>query len=332
MKRAIYSVVLMLIAVLLWQCARERVEPVSSGMAKELALLPPSTSGLAYLNLEKMRQSPFYEMMQDSLRNHMRQHREFDDFQEATGFDIREDVNEVYVAFDPDPRHRQGDFLMVAIANYDPQKLADYIKDRDEEGKLSTENYNDFELYRIGDKDYVFCFASANYMVGGKEEMVTAWLDNFKNGKGDAAAGKEIMERIKQVKYKNGGWFLMNTAHLMDKIMDEMGDQEHMQEHMRRFDALRSVQNVHMSMDVNNEIKFDGAGKFSDAEKAQLFHDAIKGALATVKLSLSGDRDAVDVINKIHIKTDHENVRIDGKMTRDDVEKIINHRRALAVR
>ena len=328
MKRAIYFVVLMLIAITLWQCARERVEPVSSDMAKELAMLPQSTSGLAYLNLEKMRRSPFYEMMQDSLRKQMRHHRELDEFQEATNFDIRKDVNEVYVAFDPNPSHYEGDFLMVAIANYDPQKLTDYIMDKDEEHKLSKENYNDFELYRIGDKDYVFCFASANYMVGGKEGMVTTWLDNFKNGKSDAAASKEVMERVKQVKYKSSGWFLMNTAHLMDKFMDEMGNPEQ----MRKFDALRSVENIHMSMDVNNEIKFDGAGKFSDAEKAQLFHDAIKGALATVKLSLSSDRDAVDVINKIHIKTDHESVRIDGKMTRDDVEKIINHRRVLAAR
>lgn len=327
MRKSIFFVLLILITVTLWQCARERMEPLSSGMAKELALLP-STSGLAYLNLGKIRQSPFYEMMQDSLRNHMRNHRELDEFQEATGFDIRKDVNEVYVAFDPDPRRHKGDFLLVAIANYDPQKLTDYIMSKDEEGRLTKENYNDFELYRIGDKDYVFCFASANYMVGGKEDMVTTWLDNFKNGKGDAAAGKEILERVKQVKYKNGGWFLLNTAHLVDKIMDEMGNQEQ----MSKFDALRSVENIQMSMDVNNEIKFDGAGKFSDADKAQLFHDAIKGALATVKLSLSNDRDAVDVINKIHIKTDRESVRIDGKMSRGDVEKLINHRRALAAK
>lgn len=328
MKRAIYSAVLMLIAIALWQCARERVEPVSSAMAKQLALLPQSASGLAYINLEKMRQSPFYEMMRDSMENRMRHDRDFEELVEATGFDFRKDVNEVYVSFDPNPQKHEGKFLVVAIGNYDPEKIMDFVAKKDEENKINEENYSDFTLYRVEDKEHVFCFANQNYAVGGHEQYVKSWLNNFKEGKADAAAGKELVERIKQLKYKDSAWMTMNTAALMDRVMDQMEQQENMQ----KFDALRAVQNVHFSVNVNDEISFDGTGNFSDAEKAQLFHDAIKGALATVKLSLSSDRDAVDVINKIHIKTDDSRVRVDGKMTREDVEKIISHRRALAVR
>jgi hypothetical protein len=328
MKRAIYSVVLTLIAISMWQCARERVEPVSSDMAQQLALMPQSTSGLAYINLEKMRQSPFYEMMQDSLRNRMRQHRELDEFAEATGFDIREDVREVYLSFDPNPQKREGNFLIVALGQYYPQKIMDYIAAQDSGDDLSEESYEDFKLYRIRNKEYVFSFVNENYMVGGKENFVKSWLDNFESGKTDETDNKKLAERVKELKYKSGAWFTMNTAALMDKVMDEIsghGD-------VRKYDALRAVQNVQFSMNVNDEIKFDGAGNFSDDEKAKLFHDAIKGGLATIKLSLSGDRDAIDVINKININTENSSVKVDGKMNREDVEKLMLHRKRLAAK
>jgi hypothetical protein len=296
-------------------------------MSKQLALMPQSSSGLGYINLEKMRQSPFYEMMQDSLRNRMRHHRELDEFAEATGFDLREDVKEMYLSFDPNPQKREGNFLIVAPGQYDPQKIMDYIAAQDNEGDLSRESYEDFELYRLRHKEYVFSFVNENYMVGGKENLVKSWLDNFKSGNAESGS-QELAERVKQLKYKNGAWFTMNTAAMMEKVMDEIDQYDK----TRRFDALRAVQNVQFSMNVNDEIKFDGAGNFSDTEKAKLFHDAIKGGLATIKLSMSGDRDAIDVINKINISTENNSVKVDGSMSREDIEKLMMHRKWLAAR
>jgi hypothetical protein len=76
----------------------------------------------------------------------------------------------------------------------------------------------------------------------------------------------------------------------------------------------------------------EGSGRFDNADNALLVRDAVKGALATLKLSFSGDRDAVDVVNKIDISTDQREVHMKAVFTRDDLQRIIKHRPGLALR
>ena len=101
---------------------------------------------------------------------------------------------------------------------------------------------------------------------------------------------------------------------------------------MKQFGALRAVQDVQFSVDVNDAIKLDGEGNFSDAQNAELFHDAVKGALATLKLSVSDDRDAVDVMNKVNISTGNNSVKVNLEMSKADVEKLMQRGRGLAMR
>lgn len=334
MKRLTYLPFLLFTALLLWQCARERPQAISAEMTRQLALLPLSDisgetpAGLGYINLERMRQSAIYTMLQDSLRERMHGEKELDELAEATGFDFRKDVKEVYLAFEPGPQRRAGNFLAAAIGKYDSQRIMDFVA-RENTGKpITPESYNGVTLYRVEDKPFVLGFADESYAVGGKEQWVKSWLDNFRAAKSDVTLDPDLAERLKPLKYKNGAWFVMDPTHLVNALMDEMREDTD----ARRLEVLRAVRSLNFSLDMGEEIKFDGLGQFTDAEKAKLFQDLVKGALATVKLSLSGDRAAIDVMNKIHVKTDGKNVRVDGKMSRKDLEKLMQHQHGLALR
>lgn len=334
MKRLTYLPFLLFTALLLWQCARERPQAISAEMTRQLALLPLSDisgetpAGLGYINLERMRQSAIYAMMQDSLRERMHGEKELDELAEATGFDFRQDVKEVYLAFEPGPQRREGNFLVAAVGKYDSQRIMDFVA-RENTGKpITPEIYNDVTLYRVEDKPFVLGFADETYAVGGKEQWVKSWLDNFRAAKSDVTLDQDLAERLKPLKYKNGAWFVMDPTQLVNALMDEMREDAD----VRRLEVLRAVRSLNFSLDMGEEIKFDGLGQFTDAEKAKLFQDMVKGALATVKLSLSGDRAAIDVMNKIHLKTDGKNVRVDGKMSRKDLEKLMQHQHGLALR
>jgi len=76
-------------------------------------------------------------------------------------------------------------------------------------------------------------------------------------------------------------------------------------------------------MEATDKLLFDGKGEFSDAQNAELFHDAIKGMIATVKISVSGDREAVDVFNKIKIDQDRNWVTGKFEMSKEDIEKLL---------
>jgi hypothetical protein len=79
-------------------------------------------------------------------------------------------------------------------------------------------------------------------------------------------------------------------------------------------------------------MKFHALGQFEDAEKAGLFRDAMKGFVATAKLSMSEDRDAIDILNKIKIDTKKDEVVIQFKMSQEDIDKLKEKRKAWAIK
>ncbi len=334
MKKAFYFVILLLVSTLLWQCVQEKKEALTADMRQELVLLSnlehqeKPFAGFAYMNFSKIRQSPFYEMIVDSLRTRMHKNKDFEEFAEASGFDLREDVDQVYVAFDTPQKRHEENMLIVAIGNYNVDKIEHYIAEEDREHKLVKEKYNEFTIYRIEDKDNVFCMANQNYAVGGKVNLVKSWLNNFKAGSESVSIEPELLARIEQIQYKSGAWVVMNAGAMVSQFMDRYSEDSR----ANRFSALRSIKNVHLSMNVDEKFRVSGIGQFTDEEKAGLFRDAIKGALATLKLSMSDDREAVDVVNKVNITKKDSDVRVQFEMTKTDVEKLIQRQRKFARR
>ena len=95
--------------------------------------------------------------------------------------------------------------------------------------------------------------------------------------------------------------------------------------------AMKSIEKVSFSMNVNDYLNIDAAGHFSDSEKAELFHDSIKGMLSIAKLAVSTDRDAVDVLNKFDISVKDNVVHVDVELSKADFEKLQKQRSGMAM-
>ncbi len=326
MKKALNFLTVILATVFLSQCSGgDYAQGVSADMEAQLALLPDNTNGLAYINLDKMRESVFYEMALDSMEDRINDDEEFQELVDATGFDLRKDVNEVFVVFDPNAKKRDASVLAMVNGKFDEDRIMEFVQKKDEDQKVRSENYGEFTLYSGDNTDKVLCFASETQAVAGNETLVKTWLDNFKAGKSNV--NNDLLARLETIKYKNGAWFTIDAQNIVDEMMDGIDDAN-----FKQFGALRKVKNVQFSVDVNDAIKLDGEGNFSDAQNAELFHDAAKGALATLKLSVNHDRDAVDVMNKVNIYTSDSSVKVNFEMTKADVEKLMQRSRGLAMR
>ena len=102
MKKWIKAVILLLAGcMLLLHCGNDGFEGVSSDVANQFSQMPESVSGLAYVNMDQVRKSLFYEMITDSMEMHINEDEEFRDLVDATGFDFRRDIDEVYIGFNP---------------------------------------------------------------------------------------------------------------------------------------------------------------------------------------------------------------------------------------
>lgn len=323
MKKVISVFAVLMMALLLSQCSGDRPQALTGDMNRYLSMMPDQ-AGLAYMNVASLRDTDFYREFTDSMDIHM-ENRELREIMEATGFDIRRDINEIYISFAASEQRRNASALVVVVGKYDPDKIMDYIKDKDEEHRLASEDHNGFTIYS-GDNhrnEGVFSFADNNHIVAGNEAQVKQWLDNFKSGNGNSANS----DRVKAIKYKNGMWVSLDADEMVDEIMDEFGKNMP----MNRMGALEKIEKLNLSMHVKKDIRMDGSGIFADAENAELFHDALKGMLATVKLAVSQDRDAVDVINKIEISTKGNQVRIDASLSRQDIEKLKQRSNSMAL-
>ena len=315
MKKAIVVLVsIMLLGALLWQCERG-VTPVSSAMKKELSRLPESAIGMTYVNVSKIRQSEFFGAFEEEFQSKLSHDKDYRDFTEATGFDFTEDVNEMFITFAPGESRRDKKFLAIIKGNFDEDKIIEFVSAKDSRNELKSETHGDYTVYRVEEKPVRFSFPDEETLIVGVEEYVTSWLD------GDKSTDKWI-ERMGKMRYKNGICATLDAKTMIHDIMLEVNEWGE----GKRLQALKSVEDVYFSMEATDEILFEGKGKFSDVQNAELFHDAIKGMIATVKISVSGDRDAVDVFNKIKISQDGNWVTGNFKMSKEDIKKLMKTR------
>jgi hypothetical protein len=324
MKKIIGSF-LLLLAVLLfvWQCDTARKESLSKSMVEELALLPQSSAGIGHINIQNLRESPFYEMMQNNFSRTPFHSQEYQEFMNATGIDLRKDIQEIYFSISPRKADEKAEFLAVVKGAFNPEKIMDFISGQEEYSEIVQENYQGQPFYCIPEDQLAFSFVEQSRLILGKEGMVKAWLDENSSGSKNSLL-PEWEKQISSLKYKSGAWFTLDATMFAEAFSEELDRQ--------RMPALEALQDFNFSMKADQKLWFSGIGNFSDNEKAKLFQEALKGLIAAAKLSVSDDREAVDVLNKMRIKVKGKSVLLDFKLNKEDIDHLRAHRDKMALR
>ena len=325
-KNLVFIVIIIFILAVFVQCSREYSEPLSTEMARELALLPPSAAGLGYLNIKAVKESPFFSMVEENLEENPLYSDDYHEFMEATGLDIRKDIDELYMCVVPKEGQERPELFALIKGTYDSRKIIDYIMKNSDEDEIISKSYAQQTIYQLEDEKFSICFADDNRLVLGNEDQIKFWLDNYREQKEHRMAN-DLQRRIEDVRYKGGAWMSINAKGFIDGMMNEI---DH---HTRkgRFEALKSLQNMNASIKFDEKLTFHGMSQFSDKEKAQLFHDALKGFIATAKLSMSKDRKAVDVLNKIQTDIKGKKIIIEFEMSKEDIDRLKKGNKQLAL-
>ncbi len=324
MKKQLITVVLLVLALsLFWQCAKEKPEGLTKQMTQEIALLPANAAGVGFVNLAQIRKSEFYSMLSDSGRHNPFINPEYKDFVNATGLDLRRDINEIYFSMMPDTMAETPEVLAVILGKYNVKEITNYIAQKDTTNQIGEEQYKDYNLYTVRHGNMVFSFADDTHLVGGTETLVKKWLDEYSSPDKPANVAPEMTKRINLLRYKTGVWFTLDAQQFVNKFTEKL----HSASSRMNLDALDAVKSVNFSMQFSNEMKFSGMSDFENEQKAKLFREAVKGFIATAKLTLSNDRDAIDVLNKIKVNEKGKELEMNFSMTKQDLEKLQQHRK-----
>ena len=132
MKKIIGSFLLLTVMLFIWYCDTTKKESLSKSMAEELALLPESAAGVGHINIQNLRESPFYQLMQDNLSRTPFHSREYQEFMEATGLDLGKDIQEIYFSVSPKKEDEKAEFLAVIKGSFDPAKIMNFISGKEE--------------------------------------------------------------------------------------------------------------------------------------------------------------------------------------------------------
>ncbi len=329
MKRFIATVGLVLfLTAFLLQCGKEKIAPVPVSQNKQLELLPATSVAVGYINFQSFTKSPFRDLLKENHYGGKHNSKDYEEFIKATGIDPEEDVKEAYFALVPRLDEHEANGLVVLRGNFDVDKIRDFIKKKDEKNEVKTENYRDYQLFIPGDKKFGFAFADKHFLVGGNLRLAKAWLDK-KDGRDTSTSDLAALRAsIQQVKYKDGMWMVVSTKSLMERLMKKLENRSD----IPSIPAIRSLRQAHFSFSPGEELKFEGEGSFKDKENSKLFGDALKGLIATAKLAMGGDRNVIDIINKVKIDRHDNTVSIRFSLKKDEIRQLMNKKREIVSR
>ncbi|RMF57624.1 MAG: hypothetical protein D6743_18735 [Calditrichaeota bacterium] len=304
-------------------CTAENApEPASVHTSDYLRLLPESTNGLFFANLAKLRETPLGEDLRGELAENWHHDDEYLDFVEKTGVDLRKDVDEVWVAIVSEDSH---DVMGGAVVRgrFDRQKIVDYLK-TEHPHKFRQDSYRGFDIYIPKDEDEVFCFLNDETILAGKDAWLRRVLDLAVEGGKSVLDNPTMAEYITSIPHKDQLWGVLN----LQELSDEWARQLRGHSDFRGSQSIENMKSIVFYTEIDDAMRMFLSGNFDRDEEAELLAEMLTGFKAMAKLAVSDDREAIDMLNDIKIKTEGTTVNVVAKLDRDFFDKFREKRRA----
>jgi len=301
-------------------CSPDRETVLTTEMKEQIALLPQDAGAYGYVNVQRLHRAEFARFFVDSMKKQITESAEFETFVAETGLDPEKDIHQAYFALQAGDDKNKPLGLVVASGTFDAQKIVAFLKEKDEHHKLIEEKVSEYTIYTVPEKPMAFCFYNPETLVGGEYNLVLNWLKGRDAEGSKASINPALLSELKSLKYKQGMWLSVNPDTWKAKLKDR---------DLKKLNALKSLTGLGFSMDITDKVKFSAKGDFNDEEKAKLFEEAIRGFIATGKLSVSDDREVIDILNSIKVETDDGQVMLDFKINEEEIRQLMNKQKTL---
>jgi len=313
MRTTLYSSILL---IFVSACSVQKTVPLSAELKKQISMLPADALVLGYVNVHQILNSPVYELLYDETEADLFANKTYKEFVEKTGFDLRENMQEMLFAGEHSAENNfKG--MFVALGHFDAHKISNYIKSEDPDKKLKETNYGTYKLLHSEDDAFTMCFADSNHFVAGKHHMVQNWLDIFAGNTKSGDINVQLLQRIENLSSRQSMWMVMDAGTVME-IVEKEG--------IGIAKGLKNIQQADIALTMTDRFEVFSRITCTDHEKAELVYDAIRGFVSSAKLTMSDDRDAVDVLNKIDVQSADRVVIGKMDLNQEEITKLLQKR------
>jgi hypothetical protein len=297
-------------------CSVQQSVPLSDESKQQISMLPADAQVVGYVNVHQILNSPVYKLLNEETGADPFANDSYQEFIEKTGFDLHEHMQEMLFAGKLSNAHNSRG-MFVAFGNFNAQKIIDYIKTKDKEKKLQETKYGEFTILKFDDDGFTMCFADSAHFIAGEQQLVQNWLDLLSGKKEPAEMDEQLLKRIEGLYNRKSMWMIMDAGTLVESVEKEG---------ISLAKGLKNIYQADFSMTMDESLNVLSRIICADEEKAELVQDAIRGFISSAKLTVSDDRDAVDILNKIEISSDDNAVTGKMKLNQEELKKLLQKR------
>ena len=336
MKKA-YVPILLLILIFSTACSggegpREVSAVTSPAKSTDyLSLMPEETNILFYANIKSIKQTSFGEELSARFEDEIRvkrDDREYRDFLEATGVNPEKDIYELWFgSTGGDRRDNVGGAIV--RGKFDEKKIVEYIEE-ERYHRLRQNTYRGHKIYTLEDSyrsrndGSEFTFLNSETVAIGDGEWLKNVIDLSKDGGKNVLSNKAMARFIDEVPSKDQLWAVINLNEMTD------GWTQKIREQGSTFKGTKSIENMQSLIfhtRVDKDAKLFIKGDFGTAEEAELLAETLNGFKAMAKLMVLDDKEAIDMLNGIKIKSDGSMIHINTTVDKNFFDKVDEKRK-----
>jgi len=295
-----------------------------------LSLMPEETNILFYANLNSIKKTSFGEELRARFEDDIRvkrDDREYRDFLKATGVDPEKDIYELWFGSTGGDRHDDVGGAIIR-GKFDEKKIIEYVEE-ERYHRLRQANYRGHKIYNTEDSnrrndDREFTFLNSETVAIGDGEWIKTVIDLSKDGGKNVLSNKAMARFIAEVPNRDQLWAVMNLNEMTD------GWTQKIREQSSTFKGTKSIENLQSLIfhtRVDKDAKLFIKGDFGTTEEAELLAETLNGFKAMAKLMVMDDKEAIDMLNGIKIKSAGSMLHINTTVDKNFFDKVDEKRK-----
>ncbi len=306
-----WTVLAALIGVWLMGCQKQQPMNVPQSVQQQLNRLPAGIDFVAYWNHDNIKKSKLTQSWFERLQRAILQNTDDAAYQLLKDVFAQIKIDELLVALDVHPGQQPSGYAIVTgVMHPDSFMIQLRVKNKDTQFSIEKVAIHEKPAYRMqaNDGSYVLLMAGERQYYFGPE----TWIRRMAKGEPapESATQDSILSRLlANVAFGDQMWILVNQPMQIGNVQASRRLTPQMQ-------LIReAVQAAVLSVRLNDDVQFDSKIICDSAENSELLADLIRGGLAAAKLSVAGERELIDEINRIKVDAQQSRVWIHGRLT-----------------
>lgn len=303
------------------QSPREASASIAPSRAFDyLSFIPEETNILFYANLQDLKNSPFGRDIRMQVEKKIREDDDdYLDFVEETGLDLEEDLYEVWISGEAGEERQNGGAIV--RGNFDEDRIVDYIRKKNDR-HTRKESYENVDLYIVeerGGEEFGYGFLDSKTMIIGKPFWLERVIDLSNNRGRSIEDNRDMLDHIRRIPRRPQLWGVFDVNELTDVWADELRNRG---SGFAGTESLENMESMVIYVHVDRQAELFLEGSFGTAEQAELLAQTLNGFKAMAKLMVSDDREAIDMLNDIRIRSRGKVLKISAQIERDFFDKL----------